>query len=752
MFRNTLARIILAAFATTIILPSLATQAAGTNLIVNPSAETADSANAALPAAWLEGNWGTNTATFSYSSLAEDGAKGLTVNVANYVSGDAKWYFAPIAVTAGSTYAFSDYYQSDVPTLLVAQYTTASGANSYADLGTQAPAAVWSQAKTSFTVPVGVTTMTVFHLLASNGSLTIDNAALSLVPTATPTLTPTPTPSTTPVPTATPSATPAPTPAPPVMTAGNLVPNPGVEQAGFTPTVPNAWKSDSWGTNTPIFKYLATGHSSSHSLQIVMSGYSSGDAKWDFAPVAVTGGLLYDFSDWYKSTGTTDVVAAFTLSNGATAYADLGTPAASSTWKQFKGVFTAPVNAVAVTVMHAITANGTLTTDDYFLTPDAIAVTAGIPNNSFEQASFTNAKLPAGWYNGGWGTNTTTYSYLNTGHMGTHSIKMATTAFTSGDAAWAYAPQPVVSGGRYRFTDWYISNRISEVELQMTMADGTTQYLTIGHPGVASSWAQFSTIVNLPAGVTSVVALHLIAGVGTLTLDDYSFVQAPVVPFSRPLVSVTFDDGWATQYVNGLPILKQYQIPATFYLISGSLNQAEYLTTAQAKAIQSASNELGSHTVTHSDLTTLSTTKLNKELSGSQMVLQQLFGGSIVDFAAPYGTYNQKTIAAIQKYYRSQRTTDAGYNTKDGFDAYSLKVQNVDINTTETMVDGWLAEANREGAWLILVYHEVRPEVDPVNHLYNTTPKQLDANLAAIKASGITPVTISQGLSETLAQ
>jgi hypothetical protein len=68
--------------------------------------------------------------------------------------------------------------------------------------------------------------------------------------------------------------------------------------------------------------------------------------------------------------------------------------------------------------------------------------------------------------------------------------------------------------------------------------------------------------------------------------------------------------------------------------------------------------------------------------------------------------------------------------------------------------DGDISELDNElrSVWLILVFHEVDPNVDPVNHLYNTTPAQLGANLNAIVTSGITPVTINQGLTETLAQ
>ncbi|MEN9603946.1 MAG: hypothetical protein RL545_635, partial [Actinomycetota bacterium] len=94
----------------------------GANLILNPSLETGTT----TPTNWASGKWGTNTATFTYPvTPAQDGSKAAKVVVSGYTSGDAKWFFNNVNVTAGTTYTFSDYYQSTATTRLVARYTTA---------------------------------------------------------------------------------------------------------------------------------------------------------------------------------------------------------------------------------------------------------------------------------------------------------------------------------------------------------------------------------------------------------------------------------------------------------------------------------------------------------------------------------------------------------------------------------------------------------------------------------------------------
>src|SRR3954470_4250228 len=107
-----------------------------------------------------------------------------------------------------------------------------------------------------------------------------------------------------------------------------------------------------------------------------------------------------------------------------------------------------------------------------------------------------------------------------------------------------------------------------------------------------------------------------------------SFAVAPEVGFNRALISLTFDDGGASQYTYGNPLMQKYGMLGTYYMISGELNDtaAGYMTTAQMKALDTAGNEIGSHTVPHPDLTTLSITKLVAELTNSQTTLQNAIG------------------------------------------------------------------------------------------------------------------------------
>src|SRR6201999_3519584 len=110
---------------------------------------------------------------------------------------------------------------------------------------------------------------------------------------------------------------------------------------------------------------------------------------------------------------------------------------------------------------------------------------------------------------------------------------------------------------------------------------------------------------------------------------------------------------------------------------------------------------------------------------------------------------NGSTIAIGKQFYQSQRTVNAGYNTKDNFDLTQLKIYEVDSNISVAQVEGWINAAIAQKSWLILLYHETATTPsDPTDALYTTQPSDLDTELAYVKNSGIADVTVHQAIAE----
>ncbi|HEY8998940.1 MAG TPA: PA14 domain-containing protein [Candidatus Saccharimonadales bacterium] len=157
---------------------NLNTTVPGPNLIQNPSFEQ-HTVNASLPDAWTEDNWGTNTAAFSYPNNGHTGSYSARIDMSNYSSGDAKWDSAPASVVGSTNYTFSDYYESNVATIIDAKVTHTNGSVTYQQIGSPAASSSgWTQGTYSFTTPSDATQVVMLHLIQSNGYLQIDDMSL----------------------------------------------------------------------------------------------------------------------------------------------------------------------------------------------------------------------------------------------------------------------------------------------------------------------------------------------------------------------------------------------------------------------------------------------------------------------------------------------------------------------------------------------------------------------------------------------
>ena len=288
-----------------------------------------------------------------------------------------------------------------------------------------------------------------------------------------------------------------------------------------------------------------------------------------------------------------------------------------------------------------------------------------VPNPTLNTVDPNNSADPSSWYPVTWGTNTTKFSYLKTGYDDTNSVKAQITSYTSGASEWLFVAQPVTADTQYKFSDYYQSNISSEIEIAFNMSDGSTLYEQLALPDTSTSWKQLSTVFNAPLGAQSFQVYQLIQKVGYVTTDDYSVTPYTPAGFTRPLVTLTFDDGWQNTFANGVPLLQKYGFTSTQFIITDAINQPGYDTVANLSTMATGGNEIASHTVTHDDMTQETNSQLNGELSNSKTQLQTwLPGVPITDFAYPFGLYTGADQTATAKYYSAARGVEPGLNSK----------------------------------------------------------------------------------------
>lgn len=129
-------------------------------------------------------------------------------------------------------------------------------------------------------------------------------------------------------------------------------------------------------------------------------------------------------------------------------------------------------------------------------------------------------------------------------------------------------------------------------------------------------------------------------------------------------VALTFDDGYADAYDVVLPILQRYGMRATFYIVSGVVGHGGYMSWEQLAALRDAGMEIGAHTVSHLDLTTLDPGGASFEIAQSKAEIEQRLGIPVASFCYPAGFYNAAIIDLVRASGFSNATTtrwDADY-------------------------------------------------------------------------------------------
>lgn len=111
----------------------------------------------------------------------------------------------------------------------------------------------------------------------------------------------------------------------------------------------------------------------------------------------------------------------------------------------------------------------------------------------------------------------------------------------------------------------------------------------------------------------------------------------------KPIL-ITFDDGYSDVFHKALPVLKRLDMRATAYVISGRTLRSDtvFLTWHLLRALERDGVEIGSHTVGHLDLTSLSDGEALRELVHSRRAFERRLGHPVQWLAYPFGAYDSR--------------------------------------------------------------------------------------------------------------
>ncbi len=153
-------------------------------------------------------------------------------------------------------------------------------------------------------------------------------------------------------------------------------------------------------------------------------------------------------------------------------------------------------------------------------------------------------------------------------------------------------------------------------------------------------------------------------------------------------LAITFDDGYADNLYNALPILKELNIPATIFATAGSAaefywdeqtptkDRGRPMTKDELREIAGCNLiEIGAHTITHPKLRKIGIAEQQKEIAESKKSIENIIGTPLLSFAYPFGcldSFDQNTIRLVKESGFSHACANIHERVTNRSDIYAL--------------------------------------------------------------------------------
>jgi peptidoglycan/xylan/chitin deacetylase (PgdA/CDA1 family) len=128
-------------------------------------------------------------------------------------------------------------------------------------------------------------------------------------------------------------------------------------------------------------------------------------------------------------------------------------------------------------------------------------------------------------------------------------------------------------------------------------------------------------------------------------------------------LALTFDDGLKSVLTNAAPILAEYGVPWSLFVVSDwaegrhPWGEDVMLGWGEIERLAAAGTEIGSHSVTHPDFRWLSPSEATDELARSRRTIEERLGIAPATFAIPLGQSSNWSAA------NTAAAREAGYTT-----------------------------------------------------------------------------------------
>lgn len=183
-------------------------------------------------------------------------------------------------------------------------------------------------------------------------------------------------------------------------------------------------------------------------------------------------------------------------------------------------------------------------------------------------------------------------------------------------------------------------------------------------------------------------ATHLLAlsstGYTTISLYDLLAHLTQGTPLPQKPVILSFDDGYRDNYENAFPLLQEFGMTATFFVVTDYINEGHsaYLTWEMAREMQAAGMHIESHGRTHVNLSNRKDNFLIWQALGSLETIESELGMRPRFITYPSGHYDANTIRIFKdlNFWAGLTTIQGATHSSD--DLFQLKRVRVPGTTT----------------------------------------------------------------------
>lgn len=160
-------------------------------------------------------------------------------------------------------------------------------------------------------------------------------------------------------------------------------------------------------------------------------------------------------------------------------------------------------------------------------------------------------------------------------------------------------------------------------------------------------WGMTALFVS-PADMEAQIKYLVDNGYTTIWFEDLVHVDE----IEKPVI-LTYDDGYADNYHELFPILKKYNVKATIFVVTGTVdNNPNFLTSQQVRELSdSGLVSIQSHTVTHPYLRGRDLAVQEYELRQSWLDVAHMTGKAPNVICYPSGSFDTTTFDLAKTYY-----------------------------------------------------------------------------------------------------